>query len=155
MISIFKRYVSKSRLFLFAIESVTVIGCVYLGIFLRYIFDTEIAKTIALNHGKLVPKVLFILFVCQGCLYFNDLYDTEVIKSRRELVIRLLQSLGACCLVLAGFYYIFPSLYIGRGIFVISVFIIVALIVTWRLLYSRILQSGRFFDRIQKRNTLA
>jgi len=54
--------------------------------------------------------------VCLVCLYYADLYNIRIIRDLRELLFRLLQALGAASIILAGIYYLYPQLIIGRGI---------------------------------------
>ena len=93
-------------------------------------------------------KILLIIFICQLCLYYNDLYDLKVTDTLLELGIRLFQALGAAAIILAVIYLVFPDLIIGQGIFVVSVAIIIVLIISWRICYARILNSGIFNQRI-------
>lgn len=48
----------------------------------------------------------------------------------------LLGSLGASTIFLAVIYYIVPFLTVGRGIFAISLFLILIFTYSWRILYS-------------------
>lgn len=93
-------------------------------------------------------KILLISFVCQTCLYYNDLYDLKVTDTFRELGIRLLQSLGSAAIILAVIYVIFPRAIVGTGIFAVSIVFVIILIVSWRFFYSLILSHGIFNQKI-------
>ena len=93
-------------------------------------------------------KILLITLVCQACLYYNDLYDFKVIDTFYELAIRLLQALGAAAIFLALVYIVFPDATIGHGIFIASVAIVVLLIVSWRFLYTLVLDRGILNEKI-------
>ena len=99
------------------------------------------------NFGLLL-KIFLITFVCQICLYYNDLYDLKATNSAGELGIRLLQALGFSAILLAFVYIIFPKAIIARGIFIISICLIIMLIVSWRFFYSMILSNGIFNQKI-------
>ena len=101
----------------------------------------------SLDFGLLL-KIFLITFVCQICLYYNDLYDLKATNSASELGIRLLQALGFAAILLAFLYIIFPKAIIARGIFVISICLIIMLIVSWRFFYSMILSNGIFNQKI-------
>jgi sugar transferase (PEP-CTERM system associated) len=101
----------------------------------------------ALNRF-LAAKILLITFVCQACLYYNDLYDFKITDSFRELGIRLLQALGASAIFLAFVYIALPQAIIGTGTFVISICIVILLIVSWRFFYTLILDRGIFNEKI-------
>ena len=81
-------------------------------------------------------KALIIALLCQMCLYYAELYDFRVLRDRRELVVRLLQALGSASLILAAVYFWFPSLIIGRGVFVIATVLVISGAVGWRLAFE-------------------
>jgi sugar transferase (PEP-CTERM system associated) len=93
-------------------------------------------------------KVFLITFVCQICLYYNDLYDLKITDSFKELGVRLFQALGFAAIFLGFFYILFPNAIIGTGIFFISICFAILLIVSWRLGYSLILNRGLFNQKI-------
>lgn len=97
---------------------------------------------------EIVLKALLITVTCQACLYYNDLYDLKVTDTMVELGIRLLQALGAAAILLAIIYFIFPDVIIGDGIFIISIALIILIIVSWRIGYTRILNIGLFNQKI-------
>jgi len=117
-------------------------------------FSVIVASLIVLRDQStpfsiwLYLKVFLITFVCQACLYYNDLYDFKVTDSFLELGIRLLQALGASAIFLAGIYIIFPQTIIGHGIFALSVGFVILLIVSWRFCYKLILNHGIFDQNI-------
>jgi sugar transferase (PEP-CTERM system associated) len=99
-------------------------------------------------NRTLFLRILLITLVCQTCLYYNDLYDFKVTNTFQELGIRLLQSLGAAAIFLALVYIIFPDATLGHGIFIVSVAIVVVLIVSWRFLYTIMLDRGILNEKI-------
>ena len=62
--------------------------------------------------------------------------------------ILLLESLGASAIFLALIYYCVPVLYIGRGIFIISLFLILVFGFLERLCYTWALRAWIFKERI-------
>jgi sugar transferase (PEP-CTERM system associated) len=82
-----------------------------------------------------VLRVLLIVVVCQICLHYADLYDLRTIADTRDLIVRLLQALGATSLILAVIYFWFPDWVIGRGVFLIAAVLVISLILVWRLLF--------------------
>ncbi len=96
----------------------------------------------------LYPKALFITFVCQVFLYYNDLYDLKIADTFIELSIRLLQALGTAAIFLGFFCYFYPKAIVGHWIFLLSLGLIVLLIVTWRYGYSIVLKRGLFDQKI-------
>ena len=96
----------------------------------------------------LYPKALFITFVFQTFLYYNDLYDLKIADTLVELSIRLLQALGAAAIFLGVFCYFYPKAIVGHWIFLLSLGLIVLLIVSWRYGYSIVLNRGLFNQKI-------
>lgn len=94
----------------------------------------------------LLLKILLITFVSQACLYYNDLYDLNVTDNFSELGIRLLQSLGATAIFLAGVYALIPPASVGLKVFVMTIGCCIVLIASWRFGYTLIL-NRRMFDR--------
>jgi sugar transferase (PEP-CTERM system associated) len=95
-----------------------------------------------------VLKAFLITFICQVCLYYNDLYDLKVTDSLLELGIRLLQSLGISSILLAILYLIFPTAIIQQGIFIVAIALVIVFIVSWRILYTHVLSMGLFNQKI-------
>jgi sugar transferase (PEP-CTERM system associated) len=83
-----------------------------------------------------VPKALLVAGVCQLCLYYADMYDLRVVSDRRELVVRIVQSLGAASFILAALYYWFPPLIIGRGVFTFAAFLVMLGVIGWRVVFE-------------------
>jgi sugar transferase (PEP-CTERM system associated) len=81
-------------------------------------------------------KIVLVVGVCQLCLYYADLYELRGLTSFRDLLVRLLQALGATSLILAGIYYWSPDWIIGRGVFLISVVFMISLVVSWRAAFA-------------------
>jgi FlaA1/EpsC-like NDP-sugar epimerase len=89
-------------------------------------------------------KALLITAVCQASLYYNDLYDLKIADTFSEIGIRLLQALGFASIFLAGVYYFFPGTIIQKGVFVVSVGLVILFIVSWRIAYNHIFKKGQF-----------
>ncbi len=121
-----------------------------LSIFVSVLISTWMLSDtrVLLLTDDLLLKTTLITFVCQMCLYYNDLYDWKITIGFQELSIRLLQALGGASIILAFVYLIFPTAVIGKGAFVISVGIGFVLIVSWRFVYTQILNRGLFNQKI-------
>jgi sugar transferase (PEP-CTERM system associated) len=105
---------------------------VALGTYLRL---QDGAWTLEADFAGLL-RVLLIVVVCQACLHLVNLYDLRTIVDTRDLIVRLLQALGATSLILAVIYFWLPASVIGRGVFLYAVVLIISLILTWRLVFS-------------------
>jgi len=89
------------------------------------------AEYLDTRHGW--EKITLAAGVCLLILYFYDLYDYVVMTNRRELLLRMVQALGIAWALLAISFYFVPDLLIGRGVSVISVPIVLALLLGWRI----------------------
>ena len=82
------------------------------------------------------PKAIIVAIVCQLSLYYAELYDLRVVADRRELIVRVLQALGAASLILAVTYYALPTLIIGRGVFLVASLLVVLVVSGWRFAFE-------------------
>jgi sugar transferase (PEP-CTERM system associated) len=144
ILRIFDQYIPIRKIAFFFLESVFIAGMVILGAYLRFLGDPISFYT----YEYLILKALLIVACVQLSLYYFDLYDLKVFRSNIELGIRLLQSLGVSSILLAVLYYLFPFLIIGRGIFLISLVFMGAIIVSWRILYNHILRMRQLDQKI-------
>jgi sugar transferase (PEP-CTERM system associated) len=135
---LFNRYVSTRSLTVFAGELCLIFGSVALAAGMQ---DTP---DLAAN----VWKIGLVTIVCQLCLYYNDFYDLTLVQSTRELVVRLLQAVGAASIVLAAMYFTMPWLMIGNGIFVSALAVFLVGILGWRLLFNQLTGSLKLQERI-------
>src|SRR3954470_3893736 len=135
---LFNRYVSTRSLTVFAGELLLIFGSVALAASLQDTPDLS---------GNLW-KIGLVTVVCQLCLYYNDFYDLTLVHSTRELVVRLLQAVGAASIVLAALYFTMPDLMIGDGIFVSALFVFVIGILGWRLLFNQLTGSLKLQERV-------
>ena len=98
-------------------------------------FDAAVVS-VELTNGSLLWRATLIALVLQVALHYCDLYDLRTLADRRNLVVGLIQALGASSLILAVLYYWLPSLIIGRGVFVIASVFVILLVAGWRLAFE-------------------
>ena len=144
ILRIFDQYIPVRKIAFFFLESIFIEGMVILGAYLRFLGD----PTGFYHYDYLIVKALLIVACVQLSLYYFDLYDLKAFRSKIELGIRLLQSLGVSSILLAFLYYLFPLLIIGRGIFFISLGFMGVVIVSWRITYNHILKTRQLDQRI-------
>src|SRR5262249_55816881 len=116
------RFLSARRLLLVAFETLLIVGAVSAAAYIR-LGDVGWDEIVDDNS---LWKTLLIAGVTQACLYYADLYNVKVVSDRRELLIRIVQALGAASFVLAALYFWIPDLIIGRGVFMIAAFFVIA-----------------------------
>ena len=135
---LFNRYVSTRSLTIFTGEMVLIFGSVAL------------AASLQNSHawpGQLW-KIALVTVICQLCLYYNDFYDLTLVHSNRELLVRLLQAVGAASIILGALYFTLPALVIGDGIFVTALLVFLVGILGWRLLFNQLAGSLKLEERI-------
>ena len=132
------RFLTARRLLLVAFETLLIVGAVSAAAYIRLgqwgwdelVYDNGIWKT------------LLIAGVAQTCLYYADLYNLKIVSDRRELLIRIVQALGAASFILAAVYFWVPDLVIGRGVFMIAAFFVIAVVVAWRVVFEWLSRTG-------------
>ena len=117
---------------LVAFETVLIVSAVAVAAYVRLGDATwEIMRA---ENG--MWKTLLISGVCQLCLYYSELYDLRTVSDRREMFIRIVQALAAASFILAALYFWFPALIMGRGVFMISAFLVITLVIGWRVVFE-------------------
>src|SRR2546426_11340212 len=95
-------------------ESALIVSAVTMSAFLRL----GMGGLELLAAGTFIPRALLVAYVCQLCLYYNDLYDqSRLAADVRELLVRILQALVASSIILAPADFRFPKLIIGQAVF--------------------------------------
>ncbi len=129
---------------LVAFETMLIVAAIASAMFFR--LGERASEIIVTGDG--IFKLLIVAGVLQGCLYYADLYNIRTLSDRRELFVRLVQALAAASFLLAGLYYVLPSLIIGRGVIVIAALLLVTLIPGWRLLFEWLSRNIRARERL-------
>lgn len=116
---------------LIVMESALILSAVGVGVYLQLG-----PRPGPVEMAGVLPKALVITIVCQLCLYWGDLYDNPHSGGNRvELLIRILQALGATCLVLAVIYTLFPALVIARGVLTPAAVLTATGVIAWRVTF--------------------
>lgn len=88
-----------------------------------------------LNYERGFLKIAIVAGIFIICMYYFDLYDSLVFSNQREVFTRLVEVFGTVCILLAVLYYAFPSLQLGRGIFLIGFVLVALVLLLWRRLF--------------------
>ncbi len=132
MLKIGGQTVPLKTLLLIGADGVLIVLALVVATAFRFL-DFEIVVNY-LNTTVTFARFALVVLVCELALYFNDLYDFQLLGRRSEIFVRLLQALGLACLVLALLYYMDPELGLGRGIAVLAAPMILLFTLGWRLL---------------------
>jgi sugar transferase (PEP-CTERM system associated) len=106
---------------------------------------SDAAVMLRYEQGFLKIAVVSAAFVIS--MYYFDLYDSSVLKSRREISTRLIQVLGTVCILLAILYYLYPPMELGRGVFAIGVSLVGIILLLWRRLFVAINNQSELAER--------
>ncbi len=131
-------------LVLVTFEASLIFGAVMTAAYIRL---GDGAWTIFANENG-VPKTLLISGVCQLCLYYADMYDLRLVSDRRELYVGIVQALGSASFILAALYYWFPPLIIGRGVFTVAAFLVMTVVISWRVVFEFLSRRVRPRERL-------
>lgn len=139
-------YIPVKSLLLAVTESALILVSLWLAVWIRLGEVNGFSADLPAGYG-LPLRLAMVVGVCLTCFYYSDLYDLQVTSRKAELLIRLMQALGASSLILALLYYVVPDLRFGRGISAIAAAIAGLLLVSWRLLVDA---AGGFFRPEQR-----
>jgi sugar transferase (PEP-CTERM system associated) len=118
--------------------------CGVVAIWIR--FGSEAHEILTNGHGWL--KVALSVVVVQGSFYIFDLYDFQLIRHRVTLYIRISQAMGLASIALAAIFYVFPRMLLGRGVFLLGLVLMMAVMVLWRVCVTWLLGHPRLAERI-------
>lgn len=123
MFRIFDQYVSRQALFLVVGDSFVITLSVVVAYFLRFRDDPE-GFAFYVQQPDITFRGLTILVLFQICAYYNELYQTEGRQSTSDQFFRLSQAVGFGCFILAAIYYVIPQLSVGRGVFALTLILV-------------------------------
>jgi sugar transferase (PEP-CTERM system associated) len=104
LVRLFNVYYPKRTLILLFGE-IVIIGASFLAAgLLRFGRDFSLK----LNYENGFARIGLVSGICLLCLYYFDLYDTGIITNAFEVLTRLVQVLGATCVITAFLYYVYP-----------------------------------------------
>lgn len=120
---------SPRTIWLLLADAFIIYGGIVLGMYLRLGLS---GSAYQLNERNGWLKISLATLICLMVFYLYDLYDYVVMTNRRELMLRLVQALGIAWVLLALLFYFVPQLLIGRGVSVVSLFVVLLMLSIWR-----------------------
>lgn len=143
MIRVFSVYYPARTLILLGGEATIICVSFMVAMLIRFGPDT----TLILSYEGGIYKIGLAAAVCLLCLYYYDLYDTFIFSNPREVVTRIVQVLGAACLIMAVLYYVLPVVRLEAGLFIQGIMLIGILLAAWRKLFVVLNRTSRFASR--------
>jgi sugar transferase (PEP-CTERM system associated) len=147
MIRIFNQYVSGKSFLLMAVEALLIVLSLICAVKLRF-WNNPVESELYLTFPDFAGQAAIVVFVCVACFYYNDLYDLSSGYSAVDRVLRIEQSLGAASLLLGLLYFMVPGLLLGRGVFIIGMVLVTALIIMSRNLLDKAWQLTAPMHRV-------
>jgi len=123
MFRIFDQYVSLKTLFLVFGDTASIAVSIWLAYWLRYWNDAE-GLAYFLQQPNVTVRGLTIIAIFQVCAYYNELYRVEFHFTTSDQFFRLAQAIGIGCFFLAAIYYAAPQLSVGRGVFALTLLLV-------------------------------
>ena len=145
MIRLLNAYFPSRTLFL-GISEACLVVLAFVAAMIARLGETD--ASVMLRYEAGVIKIFVVSAVFIACMYYFDLYESSILSNRREVLTRLIQVLGGVCVVLALLYYVYPSLKLGRGIFLIGLSIVAVILLLWRRLFLAVNSLPQFAERV-------
>ncbi|MBZ5516291.1 MAG: TIGR03013 family PEP-CTERM/XrtA system glycosyltransferase [Acidobacteriia bacterium] len=131
MVRLFNVYYPTRVLILLAGEALIVCSSFILAAYVRFGRDAVLFLNFEGGYGQIALAA----GVCLICLYYFDLYDSLIISNPREVLTRLIQVLGATCLIMAPVSYVLPTARLEIGVFLIGIVVAGIFLGLWRKLF--------------------
>src|SRR5262245_387549 len=87
-----------------------------------------------------LAKALAISLCCVVSFYYNDLYDLRIVRTFGEFAARLFNAFGVTFILLAVLYMMFPAIRISSQRFLGSLLIILAIVLSLRVVLYVVLR---------------
>jgi sugar transferase (PEP-CTERM system associated) len=136
---VFDRQVSARGLTVFGFETILISVSILVAAQVHGSLDTAVGA---------LWKIVLATALCELCFYYNDLYDLTIVHSNSALLVRILQAAGAAAIVLAVVSMLMPSLIIGHGIFLTSLWMLLIAIPVWRLAFNGLTHDPHLEERV-------
>jgi sugar transferase (PEP-CTERM system associated) len=136
---VFNRHVSARGLTVFGFETMLISGSILAAAQVHGSLDTAVGA---------LWKIVLLTALCELCFYYNDLYDLTLVHSRGELLERVLRAAGAAAITLAIVSVLIPSLIIGNGIFITSLWLLLIAVPVWRVAFDGLTHDPHLDERV-------
>lgn len=140
MIRFLNRYWAIPAVLALLVEAVLLSGSVWLAFVIRFGADWG-----GFTPYQLILRGLLFAVVVQLAFYFGGVYDFKTHFSLRQNIIRLCRAGVVGAVSLWAVYYILPSLFMGRGLFALSLILGLSAVACWRLSFYLLLQKKELF----------
>jgi sugar transferase (PEP-CTERM system associated) len=144
MVRIFSLYIPTRTLVLLAGEIATICASFALAILIRFGGNSAAI----LNDRHSLWKLLGVVILALLCSHYMELYDLRHLTKPIDIFPRILMLVGVLSLLLAALTYAFPSLLVGRNVFLTGLFILSLTWILWRWAYSHLIYVPIMRERV-------
>src|SRR5689334_19139089 len=131
MANVYVQRATRRSMVLFACENVLLTAVVAFASII--VLDADPRAALA---PSFVWKSALVAVISQLCLYYADSHELGLSGDRRELLVRILQGLGASSVILGTMYFVFPKLVIGQGVVTVAALLAVIGVGAWRVAFT-------------------
>jgi sugar transferase (PEP-CTERM system associated) len=133
---LFRHHIPTEFVLLGIIESALLVMSLYIGIELRFEGPNWQERL-----GPFLPRAVVFCGVLQLSLIAFGIYQRQPIRSINILAVRIGGGMLAGTIVLTLIYYLSPTMFMGRGVLALSIFVSFIAIMASRLVFMRIARS--------------
>jgi len=145
-IRLFRHYVRVPILVLMCVEALVFAVSVYVGAYIRFFPELQVIRT---SLGPLPPRAAAYALVMVLSLAAVGLYHARYREGLLGVLLRVLAGFALGVVVLVVLFYVFPSLFLGRGALALTIAISLAGILAIRgLFFGALLDPGALRRRV-------
>jgi len=147
MLKVFSHYIPKSLVILLLIEAALLYFAVFLGIEIRFMdieHRDELISFLQPIHYKAIVYALIMLLSMTAM----GLHTRQVVDDFSSLMIRIFLSFAAGFFIITIVYYVYPQLFLGRGVVAITFILSFVGILLTRTVHQRIDNHNIFKRRV-------
>ena len=143
MLRIFQHYIPTTIVILIAIEFAVLFISVYLGVEIRFL-DADLQARHLLD--PLIPKAISFSIILWMSMTAMGLHTLNVVDGFSGMIIRIILSFCLGFIANVLIFYTYPQLFLGRGVFAISMLMAFTGILVTRIIYQKI-DDHKIFNR--------
>ncbi len=144
MVRIFRHYIPVSFLMLGLLEACILLASVYIGATIRFIDEEHVS----VGGGVFFLKAAQYTFVMLSSMTVMGLYQRNLRDGFGGMLMRVMGGLLFGFVLISIFFYIFPTLILGRGEFAISFLVALVGVVIVRLVFYKLVDKEAMNKRI-------
>ena len=138
MLKFFNKYYPIRNLVFFILESILIFFSIYSIILFFYNGSLPIHP----YRLNIWIRISIVTIVLQVVLYYCSLYEFKYSFRIIDLLLRIIQAIGITCIILSAIYFLYPPAILEQGIFFGGIVLLLFFLVSWRILYIYLCQSG-------------